>query len=168
MATNGETWAAQYPELRKLQGSTKHANLAQPTPRKKRTVPPMPLKPPQRAGDVIVLTLPLPPRSLNPNGRVHWRTKHKAAQAMKEQAATLVRVVAKGEHWRAARLDVTLWGPRQHDTDNLIASLKNAVDGIAEQLDCNDRFFTWGDVRQHTGKASGDRREVELVVTRLA
>ena len=165
---NANYWQEQYPGIfDKLQGATKHANLSQPTPRKaKRTVVPR-LKPPERAGDVIRLTLPIPPKALNPNGRVHWSVKHKSAAALKEQAAVLMRVVARGEHWNAARIDVTLWGPKRFDADNLIASLKHAFDGIAETIDCNDRYFQIGDVRQHTGKQSEGRREVELTLTRL-
>lgn len=93
------------------------------------------------------LVLPWPFRALSPNARVHWRVKSAAARAAKHDAYML----AKAADWHRiewpaeGRLHVWIDGyrpsRRHHDHDNLLASLKAALDGIADAMGIDDRRF---------------------------
>jgi Holliday junction resolvase RusA-like endonuclease len=170
--TNGEIWAQQVPELARVQGSTKHANLAQPTPRKpKRIVKPLPLKEPERAGDVCVIPLPLPAKELQPNikTKINPYKLTKLIRATRDASAFIAGKVRPPEPWAAVLIDVRLYGVGRMDRDNIIGLLKHTIDGLQDaRVIENDNGVTWGAIERRSAKQSGDRREVELVVTRLA
>ena len=88
---------------------------------------------------VVRLRLPLPPKELSPNARIHW--------AQKARAAADYRLAAKVEGLNAKRasgLVVPLVTPvsmgllfilkdkRRHDLDNLLASIKSGLDGLVD------------------------------------
>ena len=91
------------------------------------------------------LTLPWPPKDLNPNSRVHWTKRSKAAKAYKMACFTL----ALEAGWRSVDWDgdIHIWidfyppDRRQRDDDNCIAAFKSGRDGIANALDVNDTRF---------------------------
>lgn len=98
------------------------------------------------------IVLPWPPSELSPNARCHWRKVHKAKQEYKWScAATLCPIrpprVAKGR----IPLSITISPPdrRRRDRDNMQASLKYALDCVAEWLGADDYLFdptyTFGD-----------------------
>ena len=98
----------------------------------------------------LSVTLPLPSRALNPNTRTHWAVKAKAVQVYRGEAKTVTRVAI-----REAGLDVPPWGDveimvratfwfrvnRRRDRDNAQASLKSALDGIADAVGVDDVRF---------------------------
>lgn len=97
-----------------------------------------------------VLVLPWPNRVLHPNARVHWAKKAPEVKAARQGAH--LRAVDAG--WQflqlllppEGRLYVWVDGypprPRNRDRDGLLASLKPALDGIADAMGINDsRFF---------------------------
>ena len=167
--TNANYWQEKYPGIfDKVQGGTKHANLSQPTPRKAKPAP-LPLRAPERAGDVIVLWLPLPPPELQSNRKssLHYHARARLVKATREAAAFIARMVAPEPRWNAVRLDVTIWTARRIDRVNALEWLKATIDGAADGLGIDDTHFQPGDIVQRTGKASEGRREVELTLTRL-
>jgi crossover junction endodeoxyribonuclease RusA len=164
-------FAEQYPDLADvfLPKTKAQMSLAQPTPpRRKRTVAALPLRAPERAGDVIVISLPLPPKPLSPNGRSHWGAKSKAVKAARTIAKTFVQHVATSD-WlgRSVRLDVRRWADKKMDSDNFWGALKAYRDGIADGLMTTDAQFELGDIQQFTGVKSEGRREVEICITRI-
>jgi hypothetical protein len=166
--TNGEQWAIDHPELRKVSGASRAANFAQPTPRKPRPAP-LPLRAPERAGDVIVLPMHLPHRVLHKNGRTknqNWKAS--LVEAAKNAAYFATLAVRPDIAWQAVRIDATFWTQNRLDDDGAWSWLVAYRDGIAAALKVNDRDFTCGTIAQHTGVKSGGRREVELTITRLA
>lgn len=87
----------------------------------------------------IKITLPLPPRTLSPNGRCHWATKARAVKKYRSDAkvAALAAMNEAGvnpPNWNAAKASVTFYKRTAHkgDSDNLTASLKAGFDGIAD------------------------------------
>jgi hypothetical protein len=165
-------FAEQYPDLADvfLPKTKAQMSLAQPTPpRRKRTVAALPLRAPERAGDVIVIPLPLPARVLHKNGRTkNYKWKASVTKAARNAAMSLTSLVRPAEQWQSVRMDATLWIANRNDDDGVWAWLAAYRDGIALALGLNDRHFTAGNVTQHTGVTSGGRREVEITVTRLA
>ena len=100
----------------------------------------------------LTVTLSLPPKALTPNARSHWAAKAKAVQAYRGEAFLMAgRAVAgvdKGGHWWALvgteiMVRSTFWFRvnRRRDRDNAQASLKSALDGIAEALGVDDSRF---------------------------
>lgn len=88
------------------------------------------------------LTLPWPSdKALSPNARVHWSVKARAKKAMRHSWALL----AKSQGLKAAateNLELHLVfmqkDRRQRDLDNLLASCKAGLDGLADVLAVDD------------------------------
>lgn len=165
--TNRDYFAQQYPDLADVfkPKAKSQVSLAQPTPHRK---PPkaLPLAEPRWEGESLVITLPLPPKELSPNGRAHWARKAEATKAVRNAVKVLVQVSAPKEWWGCSvRLDVTRWAAKPVDSDNLWGCLKAARDGIADGLMTTDAQFELGTITQHTGRSSNGLRQVEIRVS---
>lgn len=94
-----------------------------------------------------MIELPWPSKDLSPNARVHYRTKAAATKAYREQAYWLTKASdlrAPAEGGIALRFDFHPPDKRKRDLDNMLASCKAAIDGIADALEVNDqRFGFW-------------------------
>lgn len=92
------------------------------------------------------VVLPWPPKELSPNARVHYRVK-----------AAAVRTYQDGAYWLAVN-DRRLFDPlgeiklrcefyppdrRARDLDNMFASIKAGMDGIARSFGINDQRFAF-------------------------
>lgn len=91
------------------------------------------------------VTLPWPPKFLNPNQKVHWREKAKAAKSYRAACYALcLEAGLRSIPWDG---DVHLWidfyppDRRHRDDDNMIASFKAGRDGMADALKVNDKRF---------------------------
>lgn len=91
-----------------------------------------------------MLVLPWPPKELSPNARVHWAQRARRAKAYRRACYWL----AKAHGHRPAadgRLCVVVeFVPpdrRARDRDNMLASIKAGLDGVAEALGVNDARF---------------------------
>jgi len=106
----------------------------------------------------LAVTVSLPPKALSPNTRTHWAAKARAVKAHRGEAFLMAgRAVAgvdKGGQWWA-KVDTeilvraTFWFRvnRRRDRDNAQASLKAAMDGIAEALGVDDSRFVMAPAR---------------------
>ncbi|WP_297479348.1 hypothetical protein [Ferrovum sp.] len=95
---------------------------------------------------MLTITLPLPNADLNPNrahGR-HWGATRKLKDEAKRTAYYLTKALkigpVKGALFPLA-LTFAMEGYRKRDADNLLASAKSALDGVAEALEINDHSF---------------------------
>ena len=95
--------------------------------------------------ETLRIVLPLPPKELSPNARVHWGRKARMSKRYKLSAgaATDWALSEAGNPegiWDTAKLKVCLYNRTAHrrDGDNLIASMKSAFDGIAISLGVDD------------------------------
>lgn len=92
------------------------------------------------------IVLPWPSRDLHPNARVHWAVKRKAAKAARE-GGFLAAVVAGARfaEYGPGRLQVWIDGyppdHRRRDADGLLSALKPALDGIADAMGTDDKWF---------------------------
>jgi crossover junction endodeoxyribonuclease RusA len=90
------------------------------------------------------VALPWPPSILSPNARVHWAKKSKVAKAYKTACWALTKeakLVAPAEG--PIDLDIEFVPPdrRGRDLDNMLASIKHGLDGVALALSVDDRRF---------------------------
>lgn len=96
-----------------------------------------------------------PPTTLNPNNRAHRAIKARARAAQKREAywATCA-VVPRCFRHNGRRITLTIHAHpavrRNRDGDNLVASLKGAIDGLAEAMGIDDGVFDlapvqWGE-----------------------
>jgi len=87
------------------------------------------------------VSLPWPSPALSPNARGHWGVKARAVKRYRHDAAALARA-AGCRKLACDRLAVavTFYPPdrRQRDTDNMLASIKSGLDGIADALGVDD------------------------------
>lgn len=98
-------------------------------------------------GVKLVFRVDLPPKDLNPNGRVQSRWKNEETQGYKLQVSATARNAMRAAHWvKPERARVSLcWGlldkrlpalkkrdPRYHpeDSDNAVAAGKALIDGL--------------------------------------
>lgn len=119
----------------------------------------------------IVVRLPWPHRGLWPNTEYRNRIAKSKARAKQRGDAKYAALEALNGHrfariFRGGRIGVSIMAyppnPRRYDSDNLVASLKGAQDGIAEALDVNDTLFTAPVVTWGSATANG-RIDVMLV-----
>lgn len=117
----------------------------------------------------ITVTLPLPDKCLSPNARVHWSTKARHVKAYRNSAH--VQCIANrvnGLKWMRATYKARFYFPdaRRRDADNAIASLKSALDGVADAgLIVNDSGLWPERPEFHTDKANP---RVEITFTKEA
>lgn len=98
---------------------------------------------------MIEVVLPWPPKDLSPNARVHWTKRSKAAKVYRTECGWHVR--AAGPKPKLApsgpiTLDIEFVEPDKRyrrDLDNMLASIKAGIDGIADALGVNDRRFVF-------------------------
>lgn len=89
-----------------------------------------------------MITLPWPPKELSPNGRCHWATKARAFKAYRLDCWT-----AFAGHRKALRgrdsFGFTFHPPsrRRTDLDNCFASIKAAIDALAQITGIDDSEF---------------------------
>lgn len=106
--------------------------------------------------DALTITLAWPDSLLSPNRVANWRKKATARKAARARAsiATRAGVGTLGAMPPDASLEVALTfcppDKRKRDMDNVLSSLKSAIDGMADALSVNDSLFVyrmaWGDV----------------------
>lgn len=104
---------------------------------------------------VVRLVLPLPPRELSPNARVHWAKKSKMTAMYRRIADGYLRSNMRlwnmePPHWERAQVQVTFCvrDRRRRDPDNLAASLKAVWDGFTDAgLFADDRGLVHMPVR---------------------
>lgn len=97
----------------------------------------------------VVADIPWPSGVLSPNSRAHWGTISKAKKRYRSAAAYAVH--AAGPPIQVcmlrdfAKVDVKLsFSPpdkRARDEDNMLASMKAALDGVSDALDIDDSQF---------------------------
>ena len=92
----------------------------------------------------IELTLPWPPKGLNPNARLHWAAKSKITKAYKEVCWALCKesgLIAPESGDIHLFIDYYPPDRRARDQDNMISSSKALFDGLALALGVNDKRF---------------------------
>lgn len=89
------------------------------------------------ANKSYTITLPLPPKELSPNARVHWAAKARAVKGYREYAwAEAKRLIGRdaAPKWKNATAQATFHFLTfaRRDKDNFQAMLKPAFDGIRD------------------------------------
>ena len=98
----------------------------------------------------LVVTVSGPDPALSPNARVHWAKLRKVKAAAREEACIEASYQRDGFVFWKEKIDIitikrTFYRPtkRVADIDNLEASTKAMIDGIADALGVNDRIFRY-------------------------
>lgn len=95
----------------------------------------------------LSIVMPWPNPALSPNSRQHFQYVAKLKKAARLQAFALAREAGahKLQFPRGERLMVWIVGyaqdRRRRDADNLLSSMKGALDGLADALGIDDRRF---------------------------
>lgn len=93
---------------------------------------------------MIVIDLPWPPKELNPNARLDRRKVAPIKKKHRNDCYLMTRVTTKERISGRHHIALTFFPPndwRQRDLDNLLASMKAGIDGVADALGINDREF---------------------------
>lgn len=114
----------------------------------------------------MTITLPLPHKHLSPNARCHWRAKARAVKNYRTAATAAAIIAQHGERWEWGESSVLcrfyFKDARARDSDNLLASMKSAFDGLADAgIVENDRDFDHRPVWKSKDKAN-PRVEIEI------
>lgn len=94
----------------------------------------------------VRIELPWPNKGLSPNARLHWAAKSRLAKKAKADAYALALAAARSQPVEPAgyvKVAIEFCPPdrRGRDLDNMLSSLKWALDGIAQALGVNDKRF---------------------------
>ena len=114
-----------------------------------------------------MITLPWFAKELSPNTKCHWSKKGKAAKAARQYAFITSREagytkVAKELGNNPKTLSIVFYPPsKRGDLDNMLASMKNTIDGIADAIGINDKHFSYIIRRAEVFK--GGKIEVEIL-----
>ena len=88
--------------------------------------------------------LPWPYKELSPNATLHWAKKAKFKKSYR-QACWALTLEAKLTADKSGKVPIliTFYPPdkRHRDADNMVASIKAGLDGVADALKINDRQF---------------------------
>jgi hypothetical protein len=106
----------------------------------------------QAVDTVVHVTLPWPDRQLSPNARGHWSVLARARKRAKAQAMlqayevgldALAVDLARSGGTGTIAVELQFHPPdrRERDDDNLVASCKAMLDGIASVMGVNDSRF---------------------------
>lgn len=106
---------------------------------------------------MLTFTIPWPNRLLSPNVPGHWAAKARAKKAYRTACKRVVDAVdglmPPMPPDGAVRVSMRFCPPdkRARDLDNLLASMKSGLDGVADALGVDDSVFRpavdWGPVR---------------------
>lgn len=96
-----------------------------------------------------MLSLPWPPSILSPNNRSHWARKAKVKAKFRSDCFYITKHemrngVPTAVHSEGSlHLSMTFHPPtrRHYDIDNLLASMKSGLDGVADAWGVNDTRF---------------------------
>lgn len=107
----------------------------------------------------LQVTLPWPPRACSPNQRQHW-SRLAAAKKGYRYACQMLTRDAGGQRMPAdsrLHLALTFVPPdrRRRDLDNLIASMKSGLDGIADALGVDDSRWRLSFALDESGAIAG-------------
>lgn len=102
-----------------------------------------------------MITLPWPPKELSPNARVHRMVKARQAKLYKEACWALAREKNSRPPPGRVHLKITFYPPtrQRRDLDNLLASIKAGIDGVAMAWQIDDELFRpiTIDIAEHVG-----------------
>ncbi len=96
---------------------------------------------------MMTVTLPWPPKDLSPNQRLHWSRVSAAKKAYRTECFMRARIAGITTQSLAgaskAAVTLTFYPPdrRARDADNMLASMKAGLDGLADALGLDDRHF---------------------------
>lgn len=116
---------------------------------------------------MISITIPWPSSKLNPNRSkgLHWAATTKLRKDARAGAYYAAIAAMKSQNYAFMRdsdiaISITFVQPdrRARDRDNLLASLKSSIDGIADALGINDSQFDPVILRREYGKKPGEVR----------
>lgn len=90
----------------------------------------------------MIITFPWPAKELNPNNRSHYQKKAKI-KAVQRLECNIITKNTKHASRGLTPLKITFHPPdkRRRDLDNLLSSCKGMLDGMAEAMDLDDRYF---------------------------
>lgn len=92
---------------------------------------------------MIELTVPYPPKELNPNAKTHWAKKAHWVKLYRGLCRDIALLNTEPVPSGDLVYDMTFYPPdrRRRDDDNMVASGKSGRDGIAEALGIDDVRF---------------------------
>jgi len=100
----------------------------------------------------FVITIPMPPKELSPNGRTHWAKKARLVRAERMRACVLAlscKHAGYGFPWSSATvtIEARFKTVRFQDFDNILASLKPSLDGFQDAgIVTDDNHFEIGKI----------------------
>jgi crossover junction endodeoxyribonuclease RusA len=94
----------------------------------------------------MIVCFPWPDKGLSPNARLHRMAKAKLVREARLRAFYVAKAAMPfGINWpETCHLDITFHPPdrRRRDLDNMLASAKSCVDGLADAMKVDDYGFS--------------------------
>lgn len=93
----------------------------------------------------MTVSLPWPSRILSPNSRSHWAEKAKAAAKARRDSCLLCQAAGvRALPWDRMQVELIFCPPdkRPRDLDNMLASAKSLLDGVADATGVDDSAWS--------------------------
>jgi crossover junction endodeoxyribonuclease RusA len=90
------------------------------------------------------ITLPWPSPTLSPNARAHWGRISSARKKYRRDCYYAALAAGRPQFWEERiKLRVEFYPPdnKHRDEDNMLASIKSGLDGVADAWKVNDKRF---------------------------
>lgn len=94
---------------------------------------------------MMTVTLGWPSPNLSPNARPHWATLSRAKKSARLEGRFAARAAGTFPAASSVAIQVTFIPPNaiRRDADNMLASIKAHLDGIADAIGIDDSRWTW-------------------------
>ena len=111
------------------------------------------------------ITISWPAQGASMNSRKHWSKQRKVKQAIKQEAAIACRHLPQQLKADSVAVAITFYPPdnRRRDADNLLSSIKPALDAISERIGIDDSKF-WPMTLDKGEKTDDARVEINLTI----
>lgn len=97
-----------------------------------------------------IIRLDWPPSVLSPNARTHWSKRASAAKKYRAEACLMANAMGcRALGCDSLTVEITFCPPdkRRRDVDNMLASIKSGLDGIADATGVDDSTWHYGITR---------------------
>ena len=111
---------------------------------------------------MLTISIPWPSKTLSPNARVHWTKLSAARKSYRSHCGWSAKEQGVRPMSKPVRASVVFYPPdnRRRDLDNMLASIKSGIDGIADVIGVDD--YAWSFEIRRGEPVKGGRVDITL------
>ena len=113
----------------------------------------------------LFIEIPWPHHDCSQNSNKHWRKMHAARKQQKTETKKLCEILPQKLNADSVAVAIMFYPPdnRRRDADNMLSSIKAALDAISERIGIDDSKF-WPITLNRSEKTDNARVEITLTI----